>query len=122
MVFKHTRNKARAHAVWEWCKDIWYSNREPLFVVTPSFENDVKIYGIQTETSAPSRVDMFENDVKIYGIQTARYTFTSSLVFENDVKIYGIQTLVMIWQSQSMFENDVKIYGIQTHLPAQKQT
>ena len=35
---------------------------------------------------------MFENDVKIYGIQTPRYAFIDNSKFENDVKIYGIQT------------------------------
>ena len=32
----------------------------------------------------------FENDVKIYGIQTQQMLSILSLVFENDVKIYGI--------------------------------
>jgi len=39
------------------------------------FENDVKIYGIQTATDIRTASDRFENDVKIYGIQTA---FTSN--------------------------------------------
>ena len=34
------------------------------------FENDVKIYGIQTRTGAIIWERAFENDVKIYGIQT----------------------------------------------------
>ena len=34
------------------------------------FENDVKIYGIQTELTAVAAPSAFENDVKIYGIQT----------------------------------------------------
>ncbi len=34
----------------------------------------------------------FENDVKIYGIQTTQGNVAGSLLFENDVKIYGIQT------------------------------
>jgi len=34
------------------------------------FENDVKIYGIQTPTSTRVPRPPFENDVKIYGIQT----------------------------------------------------
>ena len=36
---------------------------------------------------------MFENDVKMYGIQTALYDDTETVTFENDVKMYGIQTL-----------------------------
>ena len=35
---------------------------------------------------------MFENDVKIYGIQTYKDELIIDGEFENDVKIYGIQT------------------------------
>ena len=34
----------------------------------------------------------FENDVKMYGIQTVFVPFVALAVFENDVKMYGIQT------------------------------
>ena len=34
----------------------------------------------------------FENDVKMYGIQTKESREIHSLQFENDVKTYGIQT------------------------------
>ena len=37
--------------------------------------------------------DEFENDVKIYGIQTHLFLNPSEQMFENDVKIYGIQTM-----------------------------
>ena len=57
---------------------------------------------------------MFENDVKIYGIQTILMEKQSLCPFENDVKIYGIQTIADKIVTVSMFENDVKIYGIQT--------
>ena len=36
----------------------------------------------------------FENDVKMYGIQTVELVNCDSGLFENDVKMYGIQTLV----------------------------
>ena len=36
------------------------------------FENDVKMYGTQTEASAFDDYDRFENDVKMYGTQTSR--------------------------------------------------
>ena len=36
---------------------------------------------------------LFENDVKIYGIQTFDNLKNDTPVFENDVKIYGIQTV-----------------------------
>ena len=34
----------------------------------------------------------FENDVKMYGIQTDFSESRSTLWFDNDVKMYGIQT------------------------------
>ena len=34
------------------------------------FENDVKMYGIQTRVNQIDRYNGFENDVKMYGIQT----------------------------------------------------
>ena len=36
---------------------------------------------------------MFENDVKMYGIQTWAKKAAVRAVFENDVKMYGIQTI-----------------------------
>ena len=36
---------------------------------------------------------LFENDVKMYGIQTEIYHHKYNEEFENDVKMYGIQTL-----------------------------
>ena len=36
------------------------------------FENDVKMYGIQTISELSTGLSMFENDVKMYGIQTLR--------------------------------------------------
>ena len=36
---------------------------------------------------------MFENDVNMYGIQTEQFTNTGSGEFENDVNMYGIQTM-----------------------------
>ena len=35
-----------------------------------SFENDVKMYGIQTGADVALYDETFENDVKMYGIQT----------------------------------------------------
>ncbi len=35
----------------------------------------------------------FENDVKMYGIQTVFWRTAAVLGFENDVKMYGIQTI-----------------------------
>ena len=35
---------------------------------------------------------VFENDVKMYGTQTERRSAESTTGFENDVKMYGTQT------------------------------
>ena len=37
------------------------------------FENDVKMYGIQTLMRKCITQEKFENDVKMYGIQTTKY-------------------------------------------------
>ena len=79
------------------------------------FENDVKMYGIQTISPSTDSWNSFENDVKMYGIQTARYIAKYNYKFENDVKMYGIQTAIDWSLSTGMFENDVKMYGIQTY-------
>ena len=39
-------------------------------LITFSFENDVKMYGIQTKRVYDESLYPFENDVKMYGIQT----------------------------------------------------
>ena len=116
MVFKLIWITNAVGYVWEWCKDIWYSNL-PMYII-PSwlFENDVKIYGIQTGYLALYDAIEFENDVKIYGIQTCCCPGCWYLQFENDVKIYGIQTGRLSEIEQRKFENDVKIYGIQTKI------
>ena len=51
---------------------------------------------------------MFENDVKMYGIQTAQGGVAPRNPFENDVKMYGIQTRRLHRQWKQRFENDVK--------------
>ena len=35
----------------------------------------------------------FENDVKMYGTQTDKNELTAMTAFENDVKMYGTQTI-----------------------------
>ena len=56
--------------VWEWCKNVWYSNSSDLLCDWHLFENDVKMYGTQTSSSVQCLIAMFENDVKMYGTQT----------------------------------------------------
>ena len=56
----------------------------------------------------------FENDVKMYGTQTNFYFITLTNQFENDVKMYGTQTQVKEYKFENLFENDVKMYGTQT--------
>ena len=60
------------------------------------FENDVKMYGTQTNTAATNNVVWFENDVKMYGTQTCVFVDIETYQFENDVKMYGTQTNCMI--------------------------
>ena len=57
----------------------------------------------------------FENDVKMYGIQTVEMRYLKRIWFENDVKMYGIQTVFVPFVALAVFENDVKMYGIQTY-------
>ena len=38
----------------------------------PMFENDVKMYGTQTNTERFRVCQQFENDVKMYGTQTPK--------------------------------------------------
>ena len=64
-----------------------------IYIIVLWFENDVKMYGIQTRISLILAVYRFENDVKMYGIQTDENTMKIEDAFENDVKMYGIQTL-----------------------------
>ena len=56
----------------------------------------------------------FENDVKMYGTQTDTQQALSDLQFENDVKMYGTQTVSVARGVSAEFENDVKMYGTQT--------
>ena len=56
----------------------------------------------------------FENDVKMYGTQTDLPWTLPILPFENDVKMYGTQTVCSRQPLPSAFENDVKMYGTQT--------
>ena len=72
------------------------------------FENDVKMYGIQTPSGNITKTSSFENDVKMYGIQTRKLEAGKDYLFENDVKMYGIQTRRLHRQWKQRFENDVK--------------
>ena len=101
-------------AVWEWCKNVWYSNLYVSRIRVDWFENDVKMYGTQTVCEARSQISPFENDVKMYGTQTAKFPYENETKFENDVKMYGTQTHWMYSVCISAFENDVKMYGTQT--------
>ena len=56
------------------------------------FENDVKMYGTQTEKGGKRTKRLFENDVKMYGTQTNAVRVPICRLFENDVKMYGTQT------------------------------
>ena len=70
MVLKQQDSAKSDSSVWEWCKNVWYSNKERLFTPFIRFENDVKMYGTQTVWFWKNPRKQFENDVKMYGTQT----------------------------------------------------
>ena len=58
----------------------------------------------------------FENDVEMYGAQTNEAEDGPKPVFENDVEMYGAQTLAIVVLVVALFENDVEMYGAQTNI------
>ena len=56
------------------------------------FENDVEMYGAQTDITVMNKQEQFENDVEMYGAQTDSGCVGSRVSFENDVEMYGAQT------------------------------
>ena len=59
------------------------------------FENDVEMYGTQTEAGHQEGDRKFENDVEMYGTQTHPAQDRRHRMFENDVEMYGTQTGVL---------------------------
>ena len=57
-----------------------------LLCLLPRFENDVKVYGTETNLLAMMQIAQFENDVKVYGTETWKLRTTGKQWFENDVK------------------------------------
>ena len=72
------------------------------------FENDVKMYGTQTDRLPYLIPPWFENDVKMYGTQTGSNIIPLAGKFENDVKMYSTQTFSGQILLNRTFENDVK--------------
>ena len=101
-------------AVWEWCKNVWYSNDGKAVDAETGFENDVKMYGTQTmATRIILCTAVWEWCKNVW------YSNLFSLIlpqppFENDVKMYGTQTIKVKDSINLEFENDVKMYGTQT--------
>ena len=60
--------------------------------MTAGFENDVEMYGAQTDNVSDNRKHRFENDVEMYGAQTMKVGQIDTYEFENDVEMYGAQT------------------------------
>ena len=60
------------------------------------FENDVEMYGAQTNVIEQQSPFEFENDVEMYGAQTVQYFSRRGTWFENDVEMYGAQTCVIV--------------------------
>ena len=70
MVLKRQNSYGVTFDVWEWCKNVWYSNLLLTSFIVHEFENDVKMYGTQTSSARCKGYNWFENDVKMYGTQT----------------------------------------------------
>ena len=70
MVLKQIIVPEELPEVWEWCKNVWYSNLLLTSFIVHEFENDVKMYGTQTSSARCKGYNWFENDVKMYGTQT----------------------------------------------------
>ena len=125
MVFKRSAKSTNPLSVWEWCKNVWYSNKERHYTVMRVvwewcknvwYSNKPKITSMQISVwewcknvwysnwpSAWITIGRFENDVKMYGIQTIANEETSPTLFENDVKMYGIQTkYILMTQNTSL--------------------
>ena len=67
------------------------------------FENDVEMYGAQTDRQAEAHTAEFENDVEMYGAQTAEVYRSLAVLFENDVEMYGAQTTKKLdWKTSSL--------------------
>ena len=64
--------------------------------LTLRFENDVNMYGTQTESRRYWLYYLFENDVNMYGTQTVYSRRSCCTPFENDVNMYGTQTVFMV--------------------------
>lgn len=58
------------------------------------FENDVKMYGTETESALKNMQTSFENDVKTYGTETTGSGMAHNNMFENDVKTCGTETQI----------------------------
>ena len=64
-----------------WMRNLLNSSWNTLFYASDGisflnlrFENDVNMYGIQTDRSFLHLIPQFENDVNMYGIQTKQLT------------------------------------------------
>ena len=100
-------------SVFEHSRDTFYVS-DGISFSNLRFENDVEMYGAQTEISVFSALFMFENDVEMYGAQTVDFMSPHLKRFENDVEMYGAQTQQESLLLSVAFENDVEMYGAQT--------
>ena len=70
MVLKLNPLEVLRAEVWEWCKNVWYWNSSADTIRSGMFENDVKMYGTETQIRQLQYPLVFENDVKMYGTKT----------------------------------------------------
>ena len=92
MVLKHSVKTIFSAVVWEWCKNVWYSNSTQMQnAVIAVWEWCKNVWYSNSRYIEPDVVQ-FENDVKMYGTQTMLEEVNVPVEFENDVKMYGTQT------------------------------
>ena len=79
------------------------------------FENDVEMYGAQTNNQLLNMHPSFENDVEMYGAQTIRHWQTESAGLRMMQKCMVLKQMKVGQIDTYEFENDVEMYGAQTY-------
>ena len=139
MVLKRSANSLHSSYVWEWCKNVWYSNGVQTHYTPRMFENDVKMYGTQTIQTPYShgftvwewcKNVWYSNEsfIDSYGIVV--WEWCKNVWYSNFVTFSIPPSTVWewcknVWYSNKInngddstpFENDVKMYGTQTTGP-----
>ena len=123
MVLKRIYLFQSVQIVWEWCKNVWYSNRWISHLLGWLFENDVKMYGTQTAIGWCSVEGAFENDVKMYGTQTVKtwnqsrpkvWEWCKNVWYSNDFLLPSDLQSVWEWCKNVWYSNNGYISRVYT--------